>query len=160
VGNVVWSRKRGVVAGDNPWGAGTLEWAMSSPPPSYNFMYLPTVQGRYPLWENANSPVIVGLSTQKREVLSTTILDAAPEHRFELAIDSIWPLALSVAAGGSFIGAIFDPWAIPIGAALSLVVLTLWFWRGNEPHSIVQGIQQTPHPPREQNQLELKERKV
>ena len=25
--NVVWSRRRGAVAGANPWGAGTLEWA-------------------------------------------------------------------------------------------------------------------------------------
>ena len=35
--NVYVSAKRKVVAGDDPWEANTLEWATSSPPPSYNF---------------------------------------------------------------------------------------------------------------------------
>src|SRR5437763_12162185 len=39
--NVLLSRRRGVVAGANPWLAPTLEWAVSSPPPSYNFFQPP-----------------------------------------------------------------------------------------------------------------------
>ena len=35
--NMVWSRFRGEKATDNPWGATTLEWATSSPPPFDNF---------------------------------------------------------------------------------------------------------------------------
>jgi len=154
--NVARSLRNGQEAGANPWQAGTLEWSTSSPPPAYNFLLLPTVKGRFPLWENKNTPVVIGLSTTKREVLNTTILDAVPEHRYEIATDSIWPFALAIAAGGSFIGAIFTPWAIPIGAGLSLIVLTLWFWRGNEPHTIIHGIQQTPSPPPEHEQLVLK----
>src|SRR6185436_16174554 len=42
VTNVTWALTRGAPAGDNPWGADTLEWATSSPPPAYNFAYLPT----------------------------------------------------------------------------------------------------------------------
>jgi cytochrome c oxidase subunit I+III len=34
--NAVASYRRGALAGDNPWHAGTLEWATSSPPPAYN----------------------------------------------------------------------------------------------------------------------------
>jgi cytochrome c oxidase subunit I len=49
--NLLWSRKRGKVAGDNPWGAPTLEWAMASPPPVYNFREIPVVHSRMPLWE-------------------------------------------------------------------------------------------------------------
>jgi cytochrome c oxidase subunit I+III len=49
--NVFWSRKSGAIAPANPWGAATLEWAMSSPPPEYNFTVIPTVRGREPLWE-------------------------------------------------------------------------------------------------------------
>ena len=41
----------GVVATDNPWGAGTLEWATSSPPPNSNFPQSPTAAGREPLWD-------------------------------------------------------------------------------------------------------------
>jgi cytochrome c oxidase subunit I len=49
--NVIWSRKRGVIAGANPWGAATLEWATTSPPAEYNFVVIPSVRGRDPLWE-------------------------------------------------------------------------------------------------------------
>jgi cytochrome c oxidase subunit I+III len=146
--NVIWSRKNGDIAGPNPWGAPGLEWSTASPPPSYNFLYLPTVNGRAALWDQTkDTPVVVGLSHKTREVLTTTLLDARPDHKYELAIDSIWPLFLAITAGGSFIAAIFTPWAIPVGAGLSLIVLTLWFWRGNEPKFLTEGIMETPHEP-------------
>jgi cytochrome c oxidase subunit I+III len=147
VANVAWNRKRGKIAGANPWGAGTLEWATASPPAAYNFLYLPTVQSRYPVWDGRATPIITGLSTTKREVLTTSIFDAEPDFRYELAPDSIWPLALAIVVGGSFIGAIFHPWAIPIGAALTLIVLVLWFWRGNEPQFITKELEPTPAQP-------------
>jgi cytochrome c oxidase subunit 1 len=37
-------------AEDNPWDAGTLEWATSSPPPEHDFDVVPTVRARDPLW--------------------------------------------------------------------------------------------------------------
>jgi cytochrome c oxidase subunit 1 len=43
--NIVWSLKRGKPAGINPWGARTLEWTISSPPPYYNFKNIPIVLG-------------------------------------------------------------------------------------------------------------------
>ena len=77
--NIVWSRRDGAVAGDNPWRAGTLEWAAASPPAPYNFAYLPTVRRREPNWENpASTPVVTGLATDTREVLVTTPHDAQP----------------------------------------------------------------------------------
>ena len=42
---------RGAIAGNNPWGAPTLEWAIPSPPPDYNFAHIPTITSRYPLWD-------------------------------------------------------------------------------------------------------------
>ncbi len=48
--NTVWSARRGPLAGDDPWDAHTLEWATSTPPPSYNFDTLPLVRGRDALW--------------------------------------------------------------------------------------------------------------
>jgi cytochrome c oxidase subunit 1 len=46
--NVIWSRKHGLVAGDDPWDGNTLEWATTSPPPPYNFARTPYVRSRMP----------------------------------------------------------------------------------------------------------------
>jgi cytochrome c oxidase subunit 1 len=49
--NLIVSLRSGAVAGNDPWGGATLEWATSSPPPAYNFEKLPVVHGLNPLWE-------------------------------------------------------------------------------------------------------------
>jgi cytochrome c oxidase subunit 1 len=53
--NILKSRKSGEIAGNDPWGGGTLEWSIPSPPPEYNFAVIPTVTSRYPMWD-AKSP--------------------------------------------------------------------------------------------------------
>jgi cytochrome c oxidase subunit 1/cytochrome c oxidase subunit I+III len=54
VWNILVSFFRGKSAGDNPWNAWTLEWATSSPPPHENFIALPPIRSRRPLWDLAN----------------------------------------------------------------------------------------------------------
>jgi cytochrome c oxidase subunit I len=49
--NLIASLWLGRRAGDDPWNAWTLEWATTSPPPSYNFEEIPTVHSRRPLWD-------------------------------------------------------------------------------------------------------------
>jgi cytochrome c oxidase subunit I+III len=129
IGNVLWSRRHGQLAADNPWHAGTLEWATSSPPASYNFMHIPVVPGREPLWEQtADQPVVTGLRHDLREVLVTNVLDADPDHRTRMPDPSIWPFITAVVVSGMFIGSIFTPWAVPIGAVPVAVGLMGWFW--------------------------------
>ena len=49
--NVLYSAFKRVPAGDNPWGAYTLEWATSSPPPEFNFHSLPPIRSERPLYD-------------------------------------------------------------------------------------------------------------
>jgi cytochrome c oxidase subunit 1 len=133
--NVMRSWKSGAVAGPNPWGAPTLEWATTSPPPAWNFHPVPVVQGRSPLWESGDEmPVATGLATDRREVLVTTALDAEPDNRHEHPGESHWPLVMALAVGVTFIGAVFTPWAYVVGFALSIVAFAGWGWpRGTKP---------------------------
>jgi cytochrome c oxidase subunit I+III len=129
VANAAWSRRRGALAGPNPWDAGTLEWATDSPPPRYNFLHLPTVWGREPLWENPpDAPIVTGLDVDSREVLATTVQDAAPDHRYRLSHESWWPPLAALVVALSFTGLVFRAWAAPWGAVIVGVCLTLWFW--------------------------------
>ena len=51
VWNIARSLAKGRAAGNDPWDAWTLEWAVTSPPPSYNFVLPPVVRSRRPLWD-------------------------------------------------------------------------------------------------------------
>jgi cytochrome c oxidase subunit 1 len=127
--NVVMSLRAGAFAGDDPWAADGLEWSTPSPPPPYNFLYLPTVNGRYPLWTRApHDPVIVGLRSDVREVLITNAIDADPDHRHSLDGPTIWPFCTAVSASITFIGVVFTPWALVVGGALTFIALAAWFW--------------------------------
>ena len=131
--NAVTSLRRGVLAGENPWGAGTLEWATASPPPSYNFDRQPIVRGRDPLWESEPVPPsepthVTGLAEHTREALITTVVDAIPDHRTAFVSPSIWPFLTAVAVAVMFLGSIFTPWAVVWGAVPVAIGATLWFW--------------------------------
>ena len=48
--NIVYTAAKGEKAVGDPWDGRTLEWAVSSPPPYYNFEQVPLVRGLDPLW--------------------------------------------------------------------------------------------------------------
>lgn len=127
--NVRRSLRSGAIAGRNPWGAGGLEWASDSPPAPYNFLDLPTVNGTEALWDAApDQPFVTGLHEDAREVLTTRLLDAEPEGRDESPEPSVWPFLAAVATTALFIGSIFRPVAVSIGAIPLAVALVGWFW--------------------------------
>ena len=131
VANVLWSRKRGAAAGDNPWDAESLEWLTPSPPPPYNFLHVPVVSSRWPLWDQNEPGVqesVEGLRSDRREVLVTSVLDARPQRLSVLARPSLAPAALAVATSVAFIGAIWDLRWVLVGAGLAFVVMAYWHW--------------------------------
>ncbi|MDQ3032043.1 MAG: cytochrome c oxidase subunit I [Myxococcota bacterium] len=124
------SRER---AGADPWHAPTLEWATSSPPPLYNFAHIPVVRSREPLWHDALRGRSISVPIDdphdvRREVLVTSMLDAAPESRLALPGPSMWPALLAFTLAAGLLGAIVDLVFVPIGGVLAALVLVGWHW--------------------------------
>jgi cytochrome c oxidase subunit I len=140
--DLVRSLRSGKPAGPNPWGAPTLEWAVSSPPPAYNFAVIPLIASRHPLWEDdldesaGRSMLQRGfLLDQGKETLGVTPLDGEPDVILKMPADSLLPIALAAALFLFFIALLAH--AIGFGviaAAACLVVLCAWFW----PHPATQ----------------------
>jgi cytochrome c oxidase subunit I+III len=138
--NVFRSSRSGEPAGDNPWGAETLDWGTSSPPPSYNFAQIPVVQGRSALWSRTpDRPVVTGLRTDIHEVLLTTVMDARPDARHRHPNPTLTPFLAALATGVTFIALIFTPWGLPAGGVLMVVAFVMWAWpdrRGYEEQKL------------------------
>jgi cytochrome c oxidase subunit I+III len=126
--NVFVSARRGLPAGNDPWGSHSLEWATASPPPHYNFQHIPVVRSGYPLWDEGPLPVVRGMNPERREVLLTTVLDAEPDARYAHPGPSMAPLLAALSVGVTFIGGIFTTWAYVIGPALLFPSLLKWLW--------------------------------
>jgi len=130
------SLRHGEVAGDNPWGAPTLEWSTSSPPPPYNFAVIPTVASRHPLWEDqlregeGRSSLFRGmLLDHGKEAIATTSLDADPERILEMPEDSYAPLLLAIGLAILFVGLLLMRGIVAgVGGALVFLALLLWLW--------------------------------
>ena len=127
--NGLLSLYRGAVAPANPWGAASLEWATSSPPPIYNFAHVPVVDSRTPLWDTPGElPVVTGLRVDDKEMLLTTVVAAAPDVREPVPQASLWPFIASIAIAIFFISSIFSPWAVAVGIIPGGIALIAWFW--------------------------------
>src|SRR5205085_8204282 len=99
------------------------------PPPVYNFLHLPVVEGANALWDRSPAgPTVVGVDPTCREVLITGITDAEPNHKEHYPDPSIWPFLSAVVTSAFFIGSIFTAWALPVAVIPLTIVLTGWFW--------------------------------
>ena len=148
--NIFVSLRRGAFAGSNPWHAGTLEWAMESPPPPYNFAVIPIIRSRLPLWEDqlgdetpgmipgeGHSHVSEGVVlAEGRETFGTSPLEAHPLHVLHMPEDSMFPFLLAVAMLGTAYGLVFSLWWLAIlGGVGMLACLIGWLW----PRHLVTG---------------------
>jgi cytochrome c oxidase subunit 1 len=109
--NVWYSRKRGAPAGDNPWGGATLEWAIPSPPPVYNFTALPEVRSRVPLWAKDGM----------------TPLPESPSEDIHVPSGSFWPVIAAVGIVLMAIGALIKVLPVVLGGGVVLIV-SVYAW--------------------------------
>ena len=139
--NALTARRK---AGDDPWRADGLEWTVASPPPRYNFEYLPTVADKYAKWTAApDQAVVTGLRTDRPEILVTAVIAAEPDHRLEQPGPAISPLLMALATGVTFIPGIFTPWAFVVGPVLVALVAIKWFWP-KPPHKEEMFVESPP----------------
>jgi cytochrome c oxidase subunit 1 len=132
--NMIRSYIAGPVAPPDPWDADSLEWSTTSPPPVFNFLRLPVVQGRYARWERHEPEVsVVGLSSTTREVLVTGVLDAEPGHVERVPRPTIWTLWTALSVTALFIGTMFTGRALFYTAIPLAFTGTMWFRSGLPP---------------------------
>jgi cytochrome c oxidase subunit 1 len=125
--NVLASARSGQAAGNDPWGADTLEWATTSPPQPYGFVRIPIVHGRSALWTRSpGDGDVVGLKTDERQVLITSVIDAVPQQQHKDPAPTYAALLSGIGVGVTFIGAMFSPMAFLIGALVTGVFLIYW----------------------------------
>ena len=134
--NAFRSFNHGARAGANPWGAASLEWSTSSPPPVYNFAVIPIVASRYPLWEDMmdegpeRSSVGTGmLLDQGRETVGSTVLDAEPDVILRMPGDSYLPFLLSVSLTAIFVSLLLHSgWGLGITVLVTFAASVWWLW--------------------------------
>jgi cytochrome c oxidase subunit 1/cytochrome c oxidase subunit I+III len=134
--NVGWSMKRGEKCGRDPWGASTLEWSIPSPPPPYNFVVIPSIATRHPLWEKQLEPGQGGsmlgegmLLDHGRETIATNALNGEPQAILKMPGDSIVPLLLTLALSALFIGMLYQRWWLCAASVLAALAFgAAWLW--------------------------------
>jgi cytochrome c oxidase subunit 1 len=119
--NIIRSSRGPRNAPADPWNGATLEWAIPSPPPEWNFDRLPVVDGRDPLWEEKRKN-----GGRLPEPVAGT---GAGIH---LPNPSYWPLVSAVGVTAVFIGILesprWGPWGIIVAVALLLFGLYSWLF--------------------------------
>jgi cytochrome c oxidase subunit 1 len=132
--NVLSTLRRPPTVEPNPWGGDTLEWATSSPPPPYNFIELPVIDSRTPLWRGNGSPLplLSGLDRTVREILVTTAIDAEPSHRERLPGASLWPVIVVLLTGGGIWVLIYTSKAFWPTFVLASIGMIGWYYRNAE----------------------------
>ncbi|MGP9041047.1 cytochrome c oxidase subunit I [Cytobacillus kochii] len=118
--NVVMTIAKNKKVGGDPWGDGrTLEWAIPSPPPFYNFKQLPLVRGLDPYW------------IEKMEG-NKEMTPAEPIGDIHMPNNSFVPFVISVGLFIAAFGAMYHnehSWGIPVLIIGMLVVFGSMFFR-------------------------------
>ncbi len=127
--NLLRSMRAGEPAGSDPWGGGSLEWTLPSPPAIFAWERPPRVGGRHPAWEgNVEEP---GASRQAREALdrapvgwratlATDVLTGEPESVQWLPSSTLQPLTAALALLLVFFGVLVKIYLLTVAGLIGL----------------------------------------
>ncbi|MFZ0626342.1 MAG: cytochrome c oxidase subunit I [Acidimicrobiia bacterium] len=134
--DVIETIRRGPPAGSDPWGADTLEWSVSSPPPVYNFSHFVPITSRNPLWDDTDwhsieAGIGPALAGEHHEVLGTSLIEAEPDQVIVMPGDSHWPLLLATSMLIFFAGLLISLWPVTwLATVLILGSILAWWHEG------------------------------
>jgi cytochrome c oxidase subunit 1 len=109
--NVWRSRQHGEIAGNDPWGAATLEWTIPTPPPAYNFSVVPEVVSRLPRWSRTQMKAMPDL----------------PPEPVHLPAGSHWPLVAAAGVAVMAVGALLHTLVVVL-AGVAVLVVGIYAW--------------------------------
>ncbi|ARD49178.1 cytochrome ubiquinol oxidase subunit I [Sporosarcina sp. P37] len=116
--NIIMTTVKNERVGNDPWGDGrTLEWAIPSPPPFYNFPATPLIRGLDTLW------------IEKTEGSKEMITPAEPITDIHMPNGSIIPMLMTLGLFIAGFGAMFHQetsWGLPVlvfGLAFTFVMM-------------------------------------
>ncbi|WP_091833368.1 cytochrome c oxidase subunit I [Marininema halotolerans] len=115
---VSYRQRESLVAGGDPWDGRTLEWAIPSPPPVYNFAQLPQVRALDCWWH------------EKMEG-NKEMEPAEPLESIHMPNDTPLPLIMSIGFFIAGLGLVFR--AFEVGIVGLLVVIVAMFMRSFKP---------------------------
>jgi cytochrome c oxidase subunit I+III len=119
----------------NPWKAPSLEWAMMTPAPAYNFASLPHVTSRSPLEDDPRLPLHLAtgggyLGTPRdgrRETLTVDVGSGRPEALVVYPANTRLPIVMAAVTGLFFLSLLLKVyWITPL--ALIGVAMLAWRW--------------------------------
>jgi len=113
VWNVYKSMKGPVVAGPNPWGSYTIDWATTSPPVPHNFNNLPVVESREPLWDDEEAILAQTMGEVKKPIY--------------LPNSSYWPIFTAFGVAGASAILMTGHWWTPL-FGFAWIILGILNW--------------------------------
>ncbi len=133
--NAIKSAKSGEKAGNDPWDAATLEWAIPSPPPEYNFAQLPHVTSMRPLWDAkygshdapADSSLDVTVAGKHVADLDlVTHVNQMSDEPIHMPNPSYWPIVTAAGPTIMATGVLLGWWLIVAGALVTVFGAFKW----------------------------------
>ncbi len=124
--------------GRNLWRAGTLEWLIEAPVPPYNFVSIPKVNERMPLWKekqlakqtHEGEGYLASAQSGRRETFGTSTSQGKPEQVVILPASTWIPLLAAVATLAVFVGLLISEYLLSLlGVGATVALLLWWAWR-------------------------------
>ena len=133
--NLFISRRHPRDAGPDPWDADSLEWATDSPTPEYNFLAIPRVESRHPLWDQRPLPFIEDgpygpAGALDRAIPITGGLTAEPESVLHVPGETALPFWVALGLALVFVSFLVEAALVAIiGLAVAGIAVLRWTWR-------------------------------